>query len=336
MTSKAAVLPATMRVAVYYRNSDVRLEERPVPRIGEGEILVKVKASGICGTDVMEWYRIKKAPRILGHEISGDIVESNSPKYKVGQRVFVSHHVPCYRCKHCKNGNHTACETLHTGNYDPGGYSEFIRVPKINVQYGVYVLPKNVSYEEGTMIEPLACAVRGQRVIGIKKGELVLILGSGVSGLMNVQIAKLKSAKVIATDMDEHRLAKAKGYGADEVYKPKELPSLKADKVILCTAALPAIKQAFQSLDRKGTLLLFAIPDTDIQLPTVDVWRNEMTVTSSYGAAPADLEEAIKLIKSGKTNMKDLITHKLPLEKAQEGFRLVAEAKQSLKVVLLP
>jgi len=325
-----------MKVAVYYRNSDVRIEERPVPKIGDGEVLVKVRASGICGTDVMEWYRIKKAPRILGHEISGDIVLSNAPKYKPGQRVFVSHHVPCNQCKHCDNGNHTACETLHNGNFDPGGYSEFIRVPKINVEGGIYVLPKNFSYEEGTMIEPLACAIRGQRVIGVKKGQTVLILGSGISGLLNVQIANLKGARIIVTDMDEARLRKAKEYGAHEVYNPKDLPALKTDKVILCTGALPAVRQAFQSLDRKGTLLLFAIPETDIQLPTVDVWRNEITVTSSYGAAPEDLEEAIKLIEAGKVNMKGLITHQLPLEQIQEGFRLVAEAKQSLKVVLLP
>ena len=325
-----------MKVAVYYRNKDVRIEERPVPKTGEGEILVKVKASGICGTDVMEWYRIKKAPRILGHEITGDIVETQSSKYKVGQRVFVSHHVPCSRCKYCKNGHPTACETLHTGNYDPGGYSEFIRVPKINVAYGVYVLPKNVSYEEGTMIEPLACALRGQEAIGVKKGQTVLILGCGISGLLNIRVAKLKGAKVIATDMEECRREKAQACGADEVYNPKELPVLKAEKVILCTGALPAISQAFQSLDRKGTLLLFAIPETDIQLPTVDLWRNEMTVTSSYGAAPEDLKNALELIAKGKIPVKDMITHKLPLDQAQEGFRLVTDAGKTLKVVLLP
>ncbi len=325
-----------MKVAVYYNNRDVRIEERPVPKIGGGEILVKIKASGICGTDVMEWYRIKKAPRILGHEITGDIIESNSPKYKIGQRVFVSHHVPCYQCKYCKEGHHTACETLHTGNYDPGGYSEFVRIPKINVDHGVYVLPKNISYEEGTMIEPLACALRGQETIGVKKGQTVLILGCGISGLLNIRVAKLNGAKVIATDMEECRREKAKEYGADEVFNPKDLPSLKAEKVILCTGALPAVKQAFQSIDRKGTLLLFAIPDTDIQLPTVDLWRNEMTVTSSYGAAPEDLVKAIKLIESGKIHAKDMITHRLPLEQIQEGFQLVTDGKQTLKIVLLP
>ncbi|MFA7255501.1 MAG: alcohol dehydrogenase catalytic domain-containing protein [Candidatus Omnitrophota bacterium] len=325
-----------MKVAVYYNNRDVRIEERLVPKIDKGEVLVKVKASGICGTDVMEWYRIKKAPRILGHEIAGDIVESNSQKYKTGQRVFVSHHVPCYQCKYCKDGNPTACETLHTGNYDPGGYSEFVRVPKINVEHGIYVLPKNVSYEEGTMIEPLACALRGQEAIGVKKGQTVLVLGCGISGLLNIRVAKLKGAKVIATDMEECRRGKARACGADEVYSPKDLPALKAEKVILCTGALAAVKQAFQSLDRKGTLLLFAIPETDIQLPTVDLWRNEMTVTSSYGAAPDDLKKAIELIAKGKIPVKDMITHQLPLNQAQEGFRLVTDAGQTLKVVLLP
>ena len=140
----------------------------PSRKIGPGEILVKVRASGICGTDVMEWYRLHKAPRILGHEIAGEIVESKSDQYRAGERVFVSHHVPCNDCKFCREDNHTACDTLHSGNYDPGGYSEYVRVPKINVDYGVYVLPEQVSYLEGTMIEPLACWVRGLGLIDIR------------------------------------------------------------------------------------------------------------------------------------------------------------------------
>src|ERR1035437_1873045 len=118
-----------MRVAKYYNNNDVRLEEMPVPKIKEGEILVKVHASGICGSDVMEWYRIKKAPLVLGHEITGEIIEvaADVKNFKVGDRVFVSHHVPCNVCKYCLSGHHTACHTLHTTNYDPGGFSEYIR-----------------------------------------------------------------------------------------------------------------------------------------------------------------------------------------------------------------
>jgi len=325
-----------MKVAVYYSNNDIRIEERPKPVIKEGEILVRVKASGICGTDVMEWYRQKKAPRILGHEIAGEIAESKSQKYKAGQKVFVSHHVPCNKCKYCLEGNYTACEALHKGNYDPGGYSEFVRVPEANVNIGTYILPENVSCEEGAMIEPLACAVRGQIAIGVKKGQVVLILGSGVSGLLNILLAKLKGAQVYATDIDKSRLDKAKEYGADRIINAKEQLAIKADRIIICTGALSATAQAFDCIDRKGIIQFFAIPNKNIEIPVEDFWRNEITVTSTYGAAPVDLEEALRLIKDKKVNVKDMITHILPLSEIQKGFKIVLDAKDSLKVVLRP
>jgi len=325
-----------MLVAKYFNNRDIRLEELPTPKIGPGEILVKVRASGICGTDVMEWYRIQKAPRILGHEIAGDIVESQSDKYQPGQRVFVSHHVPCNDCKFCREDHHTACDTLHSGNYDPGGYSEYVRVPKINVDYGVYVLPDQVSYIEGTMIEPLACGVRGLGQIDIRAHHTVLILGCGISGILNIQLAKLTGARVVATDIDAYRLQKAKEFGADEVLHGAQDLNLKAERVIVCTGAYPAVEQAFRCVDKAGVILFFAIPNQDIAIPIPDFWRNELTVTSSYGAAPADLAAALALIAEKKINVKDTITHILPLARIQEGFGIVAAAKESLKVVLEP
>lgn len=328
--------PGRMLAARYYNNNDIRIEELPVPKIAPGEILVKVRASGICGTDVMEWYRAKKPPRILGHEIAGEIVQSRSDKYREGERIFVSHHVPCNNCKYCLAGNHTACDTLHEGNYDPGGYSEFIRVPKINVDYGVYLLPDHLSYEEATMIEPLACAIRALRLIDVRKGQTILILGSGVSGILNIQLARLNGAMVVAADISGYRLNKAKEFGADEVIRADRAINIKADRVIICTGAYKAVEQAFQSIDKKGIILLFAIPDRDIAVPIPDFWRNEITLTSSYGAAPIDLEEALKLIADKAINVKDMITHKLPLKQIQEGFRIVVEAKESLKVVLEP
>ncbi|MCX9013908.1 MAG: alcohol dehydrogenase catalytic domain-containing protein [Candidatus Methanoperedens sp.] len=282
-----------MKTAVYYKNSDVRVEERPVPDIKDGEILVRMAASGICGTDLMEWYRIKKAPRVLGHEMAGEIVESKSEKYAVGQRVFVSHHVPCNECRFCLSGNHTACETLHKGNYDPGGFSEFVRVPGINVENGTYVLPENVSYEEGTMIEPLACVVRAQGIIGVGKGQTVLVMGCGISGLMNIVVAKLKGAKVVATDINAYRLEKALEFGADEVHNANEELDIKADRIVMCTGAMPAFEQAFRYLEKKGIIMLFAIPNKNLCIPIEDFWRNEMSIVSSYGAAPVDLEESL-------------------------------------------
>jgi L-iditol 2-dehydrogenase len=325
-----------MKVAVYYSNSDIRIEDRHKPKIQEGEILIRVKASGICGTDIMEWYRIKKAPRVLGHEIAGEICESKSPKYKTGQRVFVSHHVPCNSCKYCLEGNHTACEALHKGNYDPGGYSEFVRLPQENVERGTYLLPDGISYEEATMIEPLACAVRGIRIIGVKKTHTVLILGSGISGLLNIILCKLNNAKVIAADIDEYRMKKAQEFGADRVINAGEELNFKAERAIVCAGALPAVRQAFGCIDRKGIILLFAIPDKNIEIPNTDFWRNELSIVSSYGAAPQDLEEAIELIKNKKVKVKEMITHRFPLEEIQEGFNLVASARNSLKVVLVP
>jgi len=325
-----------MKVAVYYNNNDIRIENRDIPKINEGEILLKVKVSGICGTDIMEWYRIKKAPRILGHEITGKIVESKSQKFQVGERVFVSHHVPCNDCKYCLEDNHSACDTLHGGNYDPGGYSEYVRVPTINVERGVYPLPEEVSYEEGSWIEPLACVVRGQRIIGVKKNHTVLILGAGVSGLMNIQFAKLTGADVIATDVDPYRLEKAKEFGADEVFQAGEKINSNADKIIICTGAMPAVKQAFECIDKKGTILFFAIPKENVSLPIVDFWRNELTVLSSYGAAPDDLDESLFLIQAKKINVKDMLTHRLPLEQIQQAFKLVAAGGNCLKVVLNP
>lgn len=325
-----------MKTAVYYNNNDIRIEDRPEPGIKDGEILVRVKASGICGTDLMEWYRIKKAPRVLGHEMAGEIVESRSDKFDTGQRVFVSHHVPCNHCKYCLSGNHTACETLHKGNYDPGGFSEFVRVPEINVESGTYVLPENVSYEEGTMIEPLACVVRAQRITGVGEGQTVLVMGSGVSGLLNIQMAKLKKAKVIATDINEFRLNMAKKFGADEVFNAGEYPDIKADRIIICTGAMPAFEAAFKYIDRKGIIMLFAIPNKNITIPNEDFWRNELTLVSSYGAAPVDLEEALELIKDRKINVKDMITNRVKLEDIQKGFKIAVEAKDSLKVIVVP
>ena len=327
-----------MKVAVYHNNKDIRLEERPRPKINDGEILVKIMASGICGTDVMEWYRTKKGPRVLGHEISGEIVEvsNNVNNFKVHDRVFVTHHVPCNKCKYCLEDNHTACDTLHNGNFEPGGFSQYVRVPKINVDKGTFLLPDNVSYEEGTFIEPLACVIRAHRIINTNKNHKVLVLGSGVSGLLNIMYAKHIEAQVAATDIEYFKLKKAKEFGADEIINANSDFKYNADKIIVCVGEMNAIKQAFDNIDRKGTILLFAIPQEDIKLPNLDIWRNEITITSSYGAAPKDLQESLELIKNKKVNVKDFVTHRFSLEDIGKGFDLVAKPNNSLKVIIEP
>jgi L-iditol 2-dehydrogenase len=340
----------TMKVAMYYNNHDVRIEEMPVPTIGDTELLVKIKASGICGSDVMEWYRIKKAPRVLGHEITGDIVQvgKNVKKYKEGDRVFVSHHVPCFTCRFCQNNQQTLCHTLHTTNFYPGGFAEYLRVPEINVDRGVFVLPKELSYEEGVFIEPLACVVRGQKTAQMKPGQTVAVIGSGISGLLHIKLAHAwKARKIFATDVEEYRLTQAKKFGASAVIHAKEnVPEqIKthnegrlADLVILCTGALPAVQQALQSVDSGGTILFFAPtePNIYVPFPLFELWNKQITIVSTYAGSPDNIKTAIELIRSKKVTVVDMISHTLPLSEAAEGFRLVADAKNSMKVILMP
>jgi L-iditol 2-dehydrogenase len=336
-----------MKVAVYYRNDDIRIEERPDPQISENEILVRMKASGICGTDVMQWYRIKKAPRILGHEMAGEIAEAGATVQglKRGDRVFVSHHVPCYNCNYCSQDLYTACETLHAGNYDPGGFSELIRVPEQNVKYGTFLLPRGVTFADATMVEPLGCAIAGQRQADLKKGQTVLIIGSGISGLLHIQLSKRAGATVLATDINEYRLNKAREFGADYVFDARDysIDLLKeknnnhlADVVIVCAGASKAVEDAISSVNRKGMLLFFAVPQGDMVFPSQEFWRNEVTVAFTYGAAPEDLREAIEMIDTGAVDVKRMVTHQFPLSEIQVGFRMVAEASESLKVVVVP
>lgn len=339
-----------MLVAVYHNNKDIRVEEVPKPEIGYDEILLKVMASGICGTDVVEWYRIPKAPRVLGHEATGIVVEigKNIKKYKVGDRVFVSHHVPCNICDYCRKDSHTACETLHTTNYFPGGFSQFIRVPKINVENGVYKLDPNTSFEEGTFIEPLGCAVRGQRTAGINKDDTVLIIGSGMAGILHIQLSKMNGAKkVFASDVNADRLELAKKFGATYIINannelPRELKKINdgklVDKVIVCTGAKKAALTALNCVDRGGTILFFAVPDPSvlIPIPITQFWRNEISIKTSYGAAPKDLEEALKILEKKRVNVIDMISHRIDIRDAAEGFRLVSEAGKSLKVIIEP
>jgi L-iditol 2-dehydrogenase len=339
-----------MRVVMYYNNRDVRVQEVPVPEIGAGEVLVKVHASGLCGSDVMEWYRIKRAPLILGHEITGEIaaVGQSVEEYREGERVFVSHHVPCNTCRYCLRGHHTACDTLHTTNFDPGGFAEYVRVPKLNVDRGSLRLPDEVSCDAGSFIEPLACVVRGQRLAGLQPGDTVLILGSGISGLLHLLLARaLGAGRVICTDVSDYRMRFAERLGAEAVVRatedvPERVRDLNdgrpADLVIVCTGARPAFDQALESVDRGGTVVFFAPtePGVSLPIPVNDFWRNSVTVMPSYGAGPADLAVALELIRAGRVPVEQLITHRLGLDEAGLGFRLVAEAGESMKVILYP
>lgn len=340
-----------MRVAMYYSNQDIRIEEMPIPAIGPGEMLMRVEASGICGSDVLEWYRRSKAPLVLGHEVAGQVVKVGVgvSRFKIGDRIVASHHVPCNTCYYCLSGHHTACETLRQTNFDPGGFSEYIRLPALNVDRGVFVIPEELSYEEATFHEPLGCVIRAQRLADLRPGQSVLVLGCGVAGLLHILLAKASGAsRIMAVDIVPYRLKAAKKLGATEVLMASENINESfrkinsdrlADLVLVCTGAKQALLQALQSVERGGTILFFAPtnPGVEISLSINQLFfRNDVTLTTSYGASPNDSYLALELMRSQVVRVEEMITHRLPLVKTALGFKIVEEARNSIKVIIEP
>ena len=340
-----------MKVGVYHNNRDVRVEDAPVPEVNGGDLLIKVMASGICGSDIMEWYRIKKAPLVLGHEITGELVEvgSDVEGFSVGDRVFSTHHVPCDECSYCLNGYHTACEVFHgENNFSPGGFADYVRVTGRSVDKGTAVLPDEVSYEEGSFIEPLGTVVRGIREVDLRSGDSVLVIGSGLIGLLQIKLARaLGAGRIIATDLHQLRLDAALRFGADHtiaagtdvVQAVREVNGGRlVDKVILCSGATPAVGTALATVDKGGTVLFFAVPRPEVNVE-VDInayWRDSVSIKVSYGAAPLDNLQALELIRSRRVDVSDMVTHRLPLDEIGEGFRLACEGSEGLKVIIRP
>ncbi|MFC1884353.1 alcohol dehydrogenase catalytic domain-containing protein [Thermodesulfobacteriota bacterium] len=342
----------SMRVLMYYSNKDVRVEKMAIPEVGPGELLLKVISSGICGSDVMEWYRRDKVPLVLGHEIAGTVLMTGDgvDKFVSGDRVAVTHHVPCNTCHYCLSGHHTVCETLLKGTrFDPGGFAQYVRVPAINVDRGVFTIPENVSFEEASFMEPLACVIRGQRAAKILTGHTVLILGSGISGLLHVAAARANGAGlVIAADTIPFRLKMAKEMGAHLAVQADENlqnmireanQGMLADVVIICFDGF--IPLAVRNVERGGTVLFFAGAAEGMTLPdpiNEIFWRTEVTLTSSYAGAPFDCDTALKLIKSGSVPVLKTVTHRLDMSDAPKGFQAVCSPvdHECVKVIVSP
>lgn len=341
-----------MRVAMYYSNNDIRLEEAPRPAIGPGELLVKIHSSGICGSDVMEWYRIHKAPMILGHEIAGEVVEIGKgvQSFSLGDRVVATHHVPCSTCHRCLSGHETVCDLLLGGtHFDPGGFCQYVRLAAINVEKGTWKIPDHVSYDAATFVEPLACVLRGQQSAGFLPGASVLVLGSGISGLLHIHLAAVSGAGFIgATDLSKSRLAAARQFGASQVFTadddvPARFRRLNqnrgADLVVVCAGAESAFQQAFDAVARGGTILIFA-PTMEGKVLPLSVntlfWRRDVTITTTYAGAPKDCLAALELISHGRVQVDDMISHRFGLSDISKGFQLVAQAGESNKVIIRP
>jgi L-iditol 2-dehydrogenase len=309
-------------------------------------MLVKVISCGICGSDVVEWYRLPRAPLVQGHEIGAEVVAVGDcvSRYKPGDRVFIAPKVPCLKCSYCQNGHYPQCSEVKERL--PGGFAEYILVPEILVENGTYLLPRQITYDQSTFIEPLACVVRAHRLAGVKKGDSVLVIGCGMSGLIHIKLAKTKGCKVIAADINKMKLAFAARMGADVIIDAtnnitEQLVAQngkKADVVFLCASATSAVEQAWGCIDKGGVIVLFAVPGPDkkVVVPVNDFWMKEITIRTSYYCGPPDITEAMQLIEEGLITVDNLITHRLPLTDTAYGFQLVADGRESIKVIIKP
>ena len=340
-----------MKVAVYYNNRDVRIEERPIPVPGEGEILVQTRASGVCVGDTMEWYLTPRAPLTLGHEASGVVVQTGPGMDLVrpGDRVVVHHHIPCLICEHCRRGNFTMCETFRRTHIHPGGFSEYFTASREHVERDTLILPDNVSFEVGTLVEPLACVVHAIRRANIRPDDSVALIGTGAMGLMFIQVLRAWGVrKLIVYEVLEWRQQKAREFGAEVVLTPSRdveeevrrvqsiLGSPGADRVIVAAKDRSAMNLGIRIANKGGTVLFFATPHPEDSIPLYPsyVFFNELTITSSYSGDHNDTRTALDLLACGAVNGEALISHRYPLEQLSDAILQTASRQGSLKCVI--
>ncbi len=319
------------------------VDDVPTPRIGGGELLVRVSACGLCGSDLMQWYQDPRAPVVLGHEPVGVVAQAGEgAPIAVGARVFVHHHVPCFVCRLCRAGRHTLCATFRSSRIDPGGLAEFIRVPAENAAADVLVLPDAVDDIAGTLVEPVACIVRGQRQAGVGPGSRVAVVGAGSMGVIQIQVAWALGAEVVvALEPDRERRLGAERVGAltpdtfDAAAVREALHGELADQVFVCTHDHGAIAGALHMAGPAGVVQLFAPtpPGEDVPLDLGTIFFREVTLQSTYSAGPDDTRAALALLAAGAIDVGAIVSHRMPLEDAAAAYRM-ASSGEVLKVVI--
>jgi L-iditol 2-dehydrogenase len=332
--------PAAMRAAVHAAPGVIRVEERPTPTIGPGELLVRVRGCGLCGSDLAKLRGPSRGPAVLGHEVVGDVVRAGEGVigFGVGDRVVVAHHVPCLACHYCRRGSVSMCRAFKASNLDPGGFAEYVRVPPANVRHATFRLPPGVPDAVAAFTEPLACCLRAVRRSGVGPGDVVLVVGLGAIGGLLLQLARRAGAAVAGTDLVEGRRELARALGATAVAPPDEVAAVLApltsgrgaDCVILTVGAPAVVRQALAWARDGGAVHLF-VGEGEGSLPIGEMYHRELTLTTTYSSSPADLAEAFELVVTGGVQVAELCSHRLPLERIADAARLM-ESREALKV----
>lgn len=338
-----------MKVAMYYNPDDIRYEEMPTPEIGQDEILVGMRACGVCGSDLMDWYLRSRAPLVLGHEPAGVVagVGERVEGFRSGDRVFVHHHVPCLTCHYCTHGDYTVCAGFRETHIDPGGFAERFRVPAPNLRVDTLRLPNGLSFEEATLIEPVACCVKALRRSRILPGDTVAIIGAGTSGIIHTLLSRSFGAgRTIVSDPIDYRLDAARRFGADLVVNPRRESLVEevrgatggrgADLVVVTAPNVRALSEGIEACRRGGALCLFAPtpPGEYLSLSPHRLFFSEITLVPSYSTSHVETRMALGLISSGRIRVGELITHRFPLSRTGEAFELAAGSRECLKVIV--
>jgi L-iditol 2-dehydrogenase len=350
-------IPKTMRAGVYREKGRVNVEEVSVPNVGEGEVLIKVAACGICGTDIKKiFHAYVNPPQILGHEVAGTVVATgpNVTKWKLGDRVMSFHHVPCGQCFYCERRLFSQCQqyksTGLTGGFTPngGGFGEYVKAMPWVAERGIVALPDNVTFEEATFIEPINTIVKAVQKARVAAGETVLVLGCGPIGLQLLMVANLQGARMYTSDPMPVRRAKSLTLGALESFdvnsSGKLVAEIKArtegrgaDAVLVAVAHPAVVIDALAAARPGGRILLFAANDpvTRIDFPAAEVGIDEKEILGSYSAAADIQDSAADLILKKKLPVMDIVTHRFPLARIQEGLELAARPTvESLKILI--
>ena len=342
----------SMKAAVVKSNSNIEIKNIEKQSVGPGDILVKMRACGICGSDVEKVFGKYGQPSMrLGHEPAGIIAEVGSEisNFSVGDRVFTHHHVACYSddCHECNHGNETMCQKYYESNLEPCGLADEYIVPEWNVKHGgVLKIPDSMSFEEAAMIEPLACCIRAWNKFTHKNNDSVAILGIGPTGIMHALLAKLYGiGKIFCLDLNEFRLDFAKKFetitinsgntNALEQIK-SETANQGVDVVIVATSSLNALKDAVSFVRKGGTIVMFGVPSkgANIELDMSEVYSRGLTIVNSYAASDFDTKDAIEKISNKQINVSQLITHKYNLEECQQAFVHAKSGDNAMKIII--
>ena len=342
-----------MKAAMLYGVKDLRIEDVEIPKVGLGEVLVKVKAATTCGTDLKIFRRgyvekVIKLPTVFGHEWAGEVVEVGEGLEwpKKGMRIRAGNSAPCLHCTMCQKGKYNLCENMI---WLWGAYAEYIKVPARMVLVNMQEIPQHISYEEAAITEPLACVLHGAEEANIKPGDTVTIIGAGPIGLLHLLTAKKFGAgRVISIDLVEDRLNFAERLGADEtvnagkedvVERVRELTGGYGSDVVIEAIGLPSTwEQALKLVRKGGTVLEFGgcPPGTEIKVNTEKLHYGELTVRGAFHATPLHFRKALNLIASRTIDVRPLITRKMRLENIREAFDILMTSKKEIKIAIIP